>query len=76
MINFVAMTGAEIYNRDADVYSEYASLLQTLYLHLGENVLYRLLEQAEKQNKKLAINESIPVAIGDDDILESSIIFV
>ncbi len=76
MINFVAMTGAEIYQRDAAVYSKYARLLQTLRLHLGEDVLYPLLERADKQGKKLAIDENAPVELCEDDILESSIIFV
>jgi hypothetical protein len=37
---------------------EYAQLLETLLAHLGDNV-YKLLEKASLQNKKLSINDKI-----------------
>jgi hypothetical protein len=76
MIKFASMTGVEIYKRDAAVYNTYAKLLQTLRLHLGEAVVYKLLERAEAQGKKLAIDPLAPVELYQDDIAESSIIFV
>jgi hypothetical protein len=69
------MTGLEIYNRDAALYSTYASLLQTLRLNLGGDVLYSLLEKAEALGKKLSLKEANPTML-DGDINEAAVIFV
>jgi hypothetical protein len=72
------MKGKQIFEQHTAEYSEYAKLLMSLRTIIGEAELFDLLEQADKQNKKLAIDESKIPTDGDidDDISIDTIIFV
>lgn len=69
--------GKELFEQHTAEFSEYAKLLLSLYTIIGEADLFKLLEQADAQGKKLAIDESkIAVSNIDDDINVDIIILV
>lgn len=51
------MTGFEIYDREIEKGGDYAQALRTMFLNIGEK-LFPLLEDAEKEGKKLEIDET------------------
>lgn len=71
------MTGKQLFEQQTAVYNEYSGFLLSLHTILGEASLFDLLEQAEKNGKKLALDESaVPADKLDDDIDIDTIIFV
>ena len=71
------MTGKEIFNRDTSLHNEYCQLLLSIESRLGSDVLFPILENAESQNKKIAIDETnLDVSIFDNDIAVNNIILV
>jgi hypothetical protein len=71
------MTGKEIFNRDTSLDNEYCQLLLSIESRLGSDVLFPFLESAEKQSKKIAIDETnVDVSIFDNDIAVNNIILV
>lgn len=51
------MNGKKLLKKHFDSRSEYAKTLLTIYENIGEEI-YPFLEKAEKQGKKLSIDES------------------
>lgn len=71
------MKGKDIFTRDTSLDNEYCQLLLSIEGRLGSDVLFPLLESAEKQNKKIAIDETnLDVSIFDNDIAVNNIILV
>lgn len=69
--------GKQLFEQHTAKFSEYAKLLLSLFTIIGEADLFKLLEQADAQGKKLAIDESKITADDlDDDINLETIIFV
>lgn len=77
MLIFAAMKGKNLFEQYAAEYNAYGKLLKSLYLILGEQFVFDMLEKAEAAGKKLAIDESsIDADKLDGDITVDSIILV
>ena len=50
------MNGKKLFLRYIEMRDDYARELMTIYLNIGEKI-YSLLEKAEREGKRLAINE-------------------
>lgn len=67
------MNGKQLFKKYTDSDNEYAQTLLTIYRNIGEDI-YQLLENAEKEDKELAINDSALPQVWDEFSVEDVIL--